>query len=120
MARVSIQDGQLFVELQGLHQLWAFKRGIRVPLAHVRGATVDPGVVRGPKGVRAPGLHLPGSAVIGTFNCDGEKHFWDVRTGRNAIVIELLHERYTRLIVDVEQPRAIVDLINQAMSRPAR
>lgn len=116
MARVTIQDDQLVVELQGLHRLWAFRREVRVPLAHVRGATADPGIVHEPKGVRAPGLHVPGAAVIGTFRRDGETHFWDVRTGSQAVVIELAEERYTRLVVDVEQPRAVVDLIHRATS----
>jgi len=89
MASVSVTDDLLTVDVQGLHRLWAFKRRIRVPLAHVRGATPDPGIVHEPKGLRAPGLHVPGAAVIGTFHCDGEKHFWDVRVGTHTIVIEL-------------------------------
>jgi hypothetical protein len=118
MARVSITDRLLTIELQGLHRLWALKRRIQVPLAHVRGATADPDIIGEPKGIRAPGLHLPG-AVIGTFLQDGEKHFWDVRSGRHAIVVELAEETYTRLIVDVDDPRVTVDTINHALS-PSR
>lgn len=118
MARVSVSDDLLTVDLQGLHQLWAFKRRIRVPLAHVRGATADPGIVHEPKGVRAPGLHVPGAAVIGTFRREGERHFWDVRSGVHAVVIELADETYDRLIIDVEHPRSTVDRINHALSRP--
>lgn len=108
MASVSVTDDLLTVDVQGLHRLWAFKRRIRVPLAHVRGATPDPGIVHEPKGLRAPGLHVPGAAVIGTFHCDGEKHFWDVRVGTHTIVIELADETYNRLIIDVEDPRTTV------------
>lgn len=114
MAHVSIADDLLTLDLQGLHKLWAFKRRIRVPLEHVRGATADPGMVHEPKGLRAPGLHVPGNAVIGTFYRDGEKHFWDVRSGADAIVIELVEESYARLIVDVGDPRGVVDAINRA------
>lgn len=118
MAHVSITDRLLTVELHGLHRVWALKRRIQVPLSHVRGATADPGIATEPKGVRAPGLRLPGVA-IGTFYREGEKHFWDVRSGRHAIVIELVGEAYTRLIVDVDDPRATVDMINRALS-PSR
>lgn len=117
MARVSIDDDRLTVELLGLHKLWAFKKRISVPLAHVRGATVDPGMVHEPKGLRAPGLHVPGVAVIGTFHRDGSKHFWDVRNRTDAIVIELADEDYSRLIVDVDDPRSVVDAINRAAPR---
>lgn len=118
MARLSVCEDLLTVEIQGLHQLCAFKRRMRVPLAHVRGATADPGIVTEPKGLRAPGLHVPGAAVIGTFHRDGEKHFWDVRSGAHAVVIELTGETYDRLVVEVDDPRSTVDTINRALSRP--
>lgn len=54
MARVTIAGDRLLVQLEGLHKLWALKSRIDVPLASVRGATVDPGIVREPKGMRAP------------------------------------------------------------------
>lgn len=114
MTKISVSGGVLTVEIQGLHQLWAFTRSIRVPMAHVRGATADPGIVHEPKGLRAPGIHVPG-AVIGTFRRDGETHFWDVRSGAQAVVIELTDENYDRLIVDVEDPRHTVDVINDAV-----
>lgn len=120
MARVSITDDQLTVAPQGLHKLWGFKSRIRVPLEHVRGATADPGIVHEPKGLRAPGLYVPGVATIGTFYREGEKHFWDVRHGSGAIVIELVDESYTRLVVEVDHPRSTVDAINQAAMAPGR
>ena len=116
MASVSVTEDLLTLDVQGLHRLWAFMRRIRVPLAHVRGATFDPGIVHEPKGLRAPGLHIPGAAVIGTFHRAGEKHFWDVRVGTQAIVIELTDETYDRLVVDVKDPRSTVDTINRAVS----
>lgn len=106
----------LTVEVRGLHQVWAFKCRLRVPLAHVRGATADPGIVHESKGLRGPGLHVPGGAVVGTFH-HGQKHFWDVRSGAKAVVIELTGETYDRLIVDVTDPRAAVEAINAAMPR---
>ncbi len=118
MARLSVSNDLLTVDVQGLHQLWAFKRRICVPLAHVRGATADAGIVQEPKGLRAPGLHVPGATVIGTFHRAGEKHFWDVRSGAHAVVIELTGETYDRLIVDVDDPRSTVDTINRALSQP--
>ncbi len=115
MSRISVSDGALTVDVQGLHQLWALTRRIRVPLSHVRGATADPGIVEEPKGLRSPGLHMPGSAVVGTFTRDGETHFWDLRSGSRAVVIELTGEPYDRLIIDVEDPRSTVDMINGAV-----
>ncbi len=114
MARVMIDQATMTVRLEGLHQLWGFKRRITVPWDHVRGATVDPGVVAEPKGLRSPGLGLGRVATIGTFYRDGERHFWDVTAWGRPIVIELADERYDRLVVEVADPHATVDAINAA------
>ncbi|MBF6480530.1 hypothetical protein, partial [Nocardia cyriacigeorgica] len=103
-------------------KLWALKSRLEIPLANVRGATVDPGVVKESKGIRAPGTYLPGVITAGTFYTGGERVFWDVRDASRAVVIELRDERYARLIIQVDDPRATVDLIDQAIppSRPDR
>ena len=77
-------------------------------------ATADPGAVEEPKGLRAPGAHVPGVITAGTFHIDGEHVFWDVHDPAKAVVIELRDQRYARLIVQVPDPRATVDLIERA------
>jgi hypothetical protein len=116
MARVSVSDTEVRVDLEGLHQVWALKRRITVPLAHVRGATADPGVVAEARGTRAPGLFIPGVATIGTFHRDGERYFWDVTNGAGAVVIQLRDERFTALVVEVSDPRMVVDAVNGALT----
>ncbi|MFJ5990586.1 hypothetical protein [Lentzea sp. NPDC092896] len=117
MATISVQGQDLVVEMNGLDKLWSLKSKLTIPLAHVRGATVDPGILGEPKGVRAPGTHLPGVITAGTFHQDGEKVFWAVRDGRKAVVVELADEHYTRLVVEVDDPRAVVAMVEQATSR---
>lgn len=118
MAVVSIDGDTLVVEIEGMDKLWALKSRLEIPLANVRGATVDPGVIKEPKGIRAPGSHLPGVITAGTFHIDGERVFWDVRDAAKTVVIELHNERYARLIVQVADPRAAVALIERATPRP--
>jgi hypothetical protein len=114
MTRVTVENNELRVELEGMHKVWALKNSISVPLQHVRGATVDPGIAREGKGLRAPGTHIPGVFAAGTFHKDGEKIFWDVRDPNKAVVIQLVDESYARLVLEVDDPRATVDLINRA------
>ncbi|MBF6439027.1 hypothetical protein [Nocardia cyriacigeorgica] len=122
LAKIAIRERTLVVEMEGLSKLWALKSRLEIPLANVRGATVDPGVVKESKGIRAPGTYLPGVITAGTFYTGGERVFWDVRDASRAVVIELRDERYARLIIQVDDPRATVDLIDQAIppSRPDR
>lgn len=120
MATVSIEGNNLIVTMTGLNKLAALKNRILVPLENVRGATHDPGIVREPKGIRAPGTHVPGLVTAGTFYEAGDRVFWDVTRGEQAIVIELANDRFVRLIVSVEDPRASVDLVNHAVPRQTR
>lgn len=117
MAQVRIDGETLIVEMEGLDKLWALKSRLELPLANVRGATADPGAAKERKGLRTGGAHVPGVIAAGTFRLDGERVFWDIRDGRNAIVIELADERYARLIVEVDDPAASVELIERATGR---
>jgi hypothetical protein len=65
MATVSIDGDTLDISVEGLDKLWTLKSRLSIPLAHVRGATADPGIVGEPKGWRGPGTHLPSVIVAG-------------------------------------------------------
>ncbi|MHB1171811.1 MAG: hypothetical protein ACYCZY_04830 [Lacisediminihabitans sp.] len=117
MNTVTITNDRLVVEPQGLDKLWSFTRRLEIPLTHVRGATFDPGANHEPKGLRAPGLAIPGKWA-GTFNRDGEKAFWNVSTPGETVVIELAGEHFDRLFLTVNDPRVLVDKINSAIQEP--
>lgn len=121
MATVSVEGDELSIDIERLDKVWTLTSHISVPIAHVRGATADPGIVREPKGARRPGTHIPGVLVAGSFEQDGERVFWDVHDMTKAVVIELADgEKYRRLVIQVEDPRATVELIEQAVTRGER
>ncbi|MER5766292.1 hypothetical protein [Streptomyces sp. NPDC001985] len=115
MAQVRIDSGRLIVEMEGLGRLWALRSRLAIPLDHVRGATVDPGMAREPKGIRAPGTQFPRFITAGTFYSKGERVFWDVRDASRVVVVELTDERYARLVLQVRDPRATVASIEHAL-----
>ncbi|MEO6085355.1 MAG: hypothetical protein ABIQ18_19780 [Umezawaea sp.] len=115
MAQVHIDGDDLVVVIEGLDRLWALKSRLTIPLANVRGATADPGISADPKGIRAPGTYAPGVITAGTFHLDGERVFWDVKDSAKAVVIELADERYARLVVQVDDPRTTVALVENAL-----
>jgi hypothetical protein len=117
MNTVTVENGHLIIEPRGLDKLWSFRRKIDVPLAQVRGATADEGVRYEPKGIRAPGLAIPGK-YSGTFHRDGEKTFWNVSDPVRNVVLELDGTgMYNRLVLTVENPGDIETLVNAAISR---
>lgn len=103
------------IEPTGFSKVWSFTRRLQFPLAHVRGATFDPGMRDEPKGWRGPGLGRPGR-LAGTFHADGRKQFWNISGYDRAIVITLdSAERFDRLVLTVDDPNGVVDAIHDAL-----
>lgn len=119
MVLISIdrERGLLTAEFQGLDKLWTLKSRLEIPLTHIRGATHDPGIAREPKGFRVGGTHFPGVITAGRFHHNGERLFWDVKNPDKAVVIELADaESYDRLVIEVDDPRATVELIERSIA----
>ena len=111
MIQVGREGDKIVFEVLGLHKLWALKSRLEIPAAHIRGARRYPGAVKGWKGWRAPGTYVPGLITAGTFYLKGQRLFWDVRDAENTVVVELDDEKYLQLIVEVEDPDAVVKLL---------
>jgi hypothetical protein len=117
MATISIDGSNLNIDVEGMDRLWAMKSRLTIPLAHVRGAGTDPEITRRPKGWRGPGAYVPGVIAAGTFHKGGDKVFWDVHDNDRAVVIELADETYQRLVIEVDDPSATVELIERAIAQ---
>ena len=114
---LNLDSERLTVEPIGLNKLWGFRRRIEVPLDQVRGATYDPKAAHAGKGMRFPGLALPGRKRVGTFFHDGEKEYWNVLAGGQTIVVELnAAAPFARLYLTVDDGRAAANRINAAAS----
>lgn len=113
MVTVTQKTDTLVFDVQGLHKLWALKSQLRIPAAHVRGArSAAPGELSGWwKGWRMPGTHIPGLLTAGTFYQDDKRIFWDVHDADRAVVIDLVHDDYDQLIIEVADPAAVVQLL---------
>jgi hypothetical protein len=113
---LSIAEGKLTLHIRGADKLWALKSSLELPLVHIAGVRADPEVARGwYHGIRLPGTNVPGVITAGTFYQDGKRVFWDVHHPEKTIVIDLHDERYTELIVEVDDPAAAVRLIQNAL-----
>jgi hypothetical protein len=120
MVDISITDDQLHLEVKGLDKLWAFKGKLEIPLKHIRSVRYDPEVARGWwHGIKIVGSNLPGVITAGTFFQHGQRVFWDVHNPEQTIIIDLHDERYSELIVEVENPQFAVEQIRGAISQSA-
>ena len=116
MTAVDIVGDELIVTMEGMDRFWSLRRRITVPLAHVRGATADPGVSRESAGVRSPGTYVPRVITAGSYRKDGEWTFWNLRASRQAVVVELTGERFRRLVLGVDDARAVAEQVERALT----
>jgi hypothetical protein len=118
MVRVSIHGDRVRFEVEGWDKLWAMKSHLEIPLAHIRSVRADPEPARGWwHGVRLPGTQIPGILTAGTFYQSEGVVFYDVHDPENTVVIELDHEHYHRLVIEVEDPPGVVESLRAALTR---
>jgi len=120
MVNISIEGDLIHLDVEGVDKLWALRSHLEFPLSHVRSVHVDPAAARGWwHGLKLWGSNVPGILTAGTFYQQGGIVFYDVHDPERTIVLELDHEHYDRLIVEVEEPQRAREVIERALRAKA-
>jgi len=106
MATVTTTPRTLTVSLSRTERILGLLRDLEVPLSAVRAVEVVPDGPAATRGLRAPGLALPGARKIGTWRRRGEKILVSVRRGRPAVRVHLTGQRFDTLLLGVDDPAA--------------
>jgi hypothetical protein len=102
MVEITIEMDKAIFEVEGWDKLWSLRSRLEIPLAHIKGAHVDPHPAMGWfDGIKLMGTGLPHIFRAGTFYQDGGFVFWDVHHPEKTIVVDLEHERFQKLVVEV-------------------
>ena len=118
MVTLSIEGSSLLLDVQGWDKLWAMKSRLEIPLSHIKDIHRDADMKIGwYGGLKMPGTDIPNVFRAGTFYVQGDWVFWDVRHPEQAIIISLADERYAKLIVEVPEPQAALQLVQDALAR---
>ena len=118
MVEITIDGQNAVFEVVGWDKLWSLRSRLTIPLAHITSVYSDPEPAMGWfDGLKIAGTAVPNIFRAGTFYQHGELVFWDVHHPEKTIVIELEHERYKKLIVEVENPPGEVKKIKAALKR---
>jgi hypothetical protein len=121
MVTVFIEGDRIRFEVEGWDKLWALKSQLEIPLEHIDDIRADPEPARGWwHGFRMPGSQIPGVLTAGTFYQHGGAVFYDVHDPEGTIVLDLNHEHYKQLVIEVESPAATVARVKDAIARRRR
>jgi hypothetical protein len=110
MVSVEVKGEEVTIRVLGHHRIWAVRSSIRFKRSNVQSATRVVGA-RKPPWRRCPGTYLPGFLCAGTYHAKEGKEFWDTTFRGNAIQIDLAGEAFTSLVVDVENPDEVIQLL---------
>jgi hypothetical protein len=118
MVTVDVVGDRAIFDVEASHKLWAIRSRVEVPLSHIKRVYVDPNPAMGWfDGFKVAGADLPHVFRAGTFWLHGEWAFFDVRHPENTIVVELENEHYAKLIVEVADPAATVQMLERSLPR---
>ena len=118
MVDITIHGDRVRFKVEGLDKLWALRSTLDIPLIHIVGVGIDPEQVgRWWHGIKVMGTDVPGLFAAGTFLYHGELVFWDVRHPEQTIIVSLAHERYKKLIVEVDDPTTTAAMLRDAIDR---
>lgn len=120
MTTIHLADDTLSVRLTRRERLAGLLRDVDVPLAAVRDVGVVPDGAAAARGLRSPGLGLPGVRLVGTWRGRGHRALVVVHGRRPAVRIRLEGERWTELLLGVEDPHATAAAVRRAAAADPR
>jgi len=101
MPELRTNSETLTIKLSLAEKIFGLKGDIRIPRSEISGAEVVEDGLSTARGIRAPGLSLPGVIKIGTWRRVGEKSFVSARRDRPALRIDLAPgSDWTRIVVN--------------------
>lgn len=116
MVEVVVEADELAVHLRGWDRLFALARRFVVPVDAVSSVIARPraGI---PLGVRVGGAYVPRVIAAGRYRrWGGEWSFWCVHRARTVVVVELEGHKYSRLVLEVDEPEATAAVLASALT----
>ncbi|RFU21236.1 hypothetical protein [Geodermatophilus marinus] len=107
MATVRTTPETLTVLLSPAEKVLGLLRDLRVPRSAVRSVEALPDGLAATRGLRAPGLGVPGVRKIGTWRGHGEKALVSVRRGQGAVRVRLTGQRFDTLLIGADDAEAL-------------
>ena len=122
MSRVRVENNQLIITMQGARKFFSLKSEVAVDLENVLGVETGllwkdtPRIFSREDGFdKVIGTDSNGFYFGGTFRQHGKTVFYDLKKREDAVVISLKDDNFDTLIIGVDDPKATIGLIEQAL-----
>ena len=111
MAALQLTETTLSLRLTRAEKLAGLLRDVQLPRSAVRSVEVVADPLTAMRGLRAPGLALPGVRKVGTWRRPGERTLVCVRRAQPAVRIRLDGQRYDTLLIGADDAAALAERV---------
>ncbi|MCL6595806.1 MAG: hypothetical protein K6V73_06285 [Firmicutes bacterium] len=116
MAHVDLTQDAVVFHLSLADELLSVHGSLRVPYTHIVTVSADPVPVEWWRGFRV-GTNIPGIKVAGTFFGPDGAVFCDFHRNDRCLTLELSHDTYRRVIVEVDPDQSAAELAAMLSAR---
>jgi hypothetical protein len=113
---VSIENDEVVLELHGVDEFLSIKRTMRIPLNKIISVSTEDVPWDVFKTMKIAGTDLPGHVKDGRFWSKDGMMFYEMHHPDKCITINLDHNRYKKIIFEVEDKESAAAMIRDAMS----
>jgi hypothetical protein len=120
VATIEVTPQTVVVHVNGLDKVLALRSRVEFPLAHVTNVAYDPSETQREleqfwQETHIFGANAPGSTMVGDYTEHGDRIFWDMHHPERAITLQLIQEKYAKVIVEVADPEATLRSLQDAL-----
>ena len=113
---VHIEGDQVVLELHGVDEILSIKRSIHIPLKHILAVSTETIPWNVFKTMKLAGTDIPHVIKDGRFLSNDGMMFFEMHNPENCITISLDHERYKKVVFEVEDKESAAMMIENALS----
>jgi hypothetical protein len=103
VARLTVDDKDLVVQLTLAEKVWGFHGDVRVRLASIFSVAADPDPWPGLRGWRMAGVSFTGYVALGTRRHGDSYDFCVLHRDRPAVRVDVATGRFSRLVISVPE-----------------
>ena len=114
MVQLVVGTDEVHVRLSRGEKIGGLHGDLTVPLSQVRDVEAVAEPYRFVRGIRAPGLGVPGRTKIGTWRSQGRKTFAVARHGKPGVRIRLQDNTFDQIVLSVPDGPGLVAAVRKA------
>ena len=101
--------------MHGIDEILSIKRTIKVPLKHVTSVSTERVTLKPKVQIKLVGARVPTVVKDGRFLTSEGMMFFEMHDPDKCVTVSLNHERYKKIVFEVEDKEAVAQKINEAI-----